>query len=307
MSGSPGTTAFTELVADGVSRYYGTHRHRHAAVDDVSLTVNRTSRIGIVGESGSGKSTLARLLVGLERPSAGTVSVDGQDLRSMLSLKFTRADFRRAVQFVAQDTTSSFDPLRTLRDAIRTPAQRLTGLDRAAADARVDEMARLLGLSPELADRHPAEVSGGQRQRFAIARALVVNPAVLICDEVVSALDVSVQGSILNLLKRYCAEHDAALVFVSHGLPATAFVADELVVMRSGAIVEHGPTARILAGGEHPYTRQLLAAFRGPATAPAGPAAPTGAASAAGAPAIPRPSGPGQADGATSDATAVTA
>nr|MDT0667120.1 ABC transporter ATP-binding protein [Micromonospora sp. DSM 115978] len=119
------------------------------------------------------------------------------------------------------------------------------------------------GLTPSLTDRHPAEVSGGQRQRFAIARALVVRPNLLVCDEVVSALDVSVQGSILNLLKRYCLDTGAALVFVSHGLPATAFVCSELVVMHQGKVVEHGPTERIIGTPEHPYTQRLLAAFRG--------------------------------------------
>ncbi|CAJ64803.1 MULTISPECIES: ABC transporter ATP-binding protein [Frankia] len=256
---------FAQMTVDGVSKSFGPQHRRHVAVDAVTLEVTPGSRIGVVGESGSGKSTLARMMVGLDAPSAGSISFNGAPLRSLLKLRASRLELRREVQFVAQDTTSSFDPLRTLRDSIRTPAQRLAGLDRRAADARVDATVSMLGLSPALADRHPGEVSGGQRQRFAIARALVVEPNLLVCDEVVSALDVSVQGSILNFLKRYCVERDAALVFVSHGLPATAFVCERLVVMRGGQIVEDGPTSTVLNSPRHDYTRSLLAAFRGPA------------------------------------------
>jgi oligopeptide/dipeptide ABC transporter ATP-binding protein len=164
---------------------------------------------------------------------------------------------------VAQDTSSSFDPRRTLRDAVRVPVQRLCGLDSRAADERVDRTLELLGLSPALAARRPAEVSGGQRQRFALARALVVEPRLLVCDEVVSALDVSVQGSILNLLKRYCRGQQAGLAFVSHGLPAAAFIADDLAVMHRGRLVEMGDTGGILDHPGHPYTASLLQAHRG--------------------------------------------
>ncbi|EFC82932.1 ABC transporter ATP-binding protein [Parafrankia sp. EUN1f] len=255
--------AFAQLAVSSVVKYFGPARSRHAAVDGVSLSVEPGQRIGVVGESGSGKSTLARMMVGLERPSAGEVSFNGVAMGTLLKMRASRVELRREVQFVAQDTTSSFDPLRTLRDSIRQPAQHLLGMGSRDADAKVDETVSLLGLAPALVDRHPAEVSGGQRQRFAIARALVVRPRLLVCDEVVSALDVSVQGSILNLLKRYCLESGAALVFVSHGLPATAFVCSELVVMQHGKIVEHGATRQVLHEPKHPYTASLLAAFRG--------------------------------------------
>lgn len=255
---APGT-----LTAERVSRHFGSGRHRHTAVAGVSLDVGEGDRVGIVGESGSGKSTFARMLVGLERPSAGTVHYGGEPLSALLATRGGRIRLRSAVQFVAQDTTSSFDPLWTLRQAVRAPARRLLGLDRAAADAEVDATLALLGLPTELAERRPGQVSGGQRQRFALARSLVVSPRLLVCDEVVSALDVSVQGSILNLLKRYCAERGAGLVFVSHGLPATAFIARELAVMQHGEIVERGRTPDILADPQHPYTRHLLRAFGG--------------------------------------------
>ncbi|MEV8547999.1 ATP-binding cassette domain-containing protein [Streptomyces sp. NPDC051572] len=258
------------LEVDGVSKHFGGRGHRRfTAVDDVSLTFDSTKMIGIVGESGSGKSTLARMTVGLERPSSGSVTLNGRELAGLLSAtRLDRVYARRTLQFVGQDTTSSFDPRRTLRDAVRRPAMLLNGLDKEAADAQVDGVLERLGLSPAQADRHPSEVSGGQRQRFALARGMVVSPRLLVCDEVVSALDVSVQGSILNLLKKYCAEERAGLMFVSHGLPATAFIADELVVMLQGKIVEHGPTQRIIDAPEHPYTKRLLDAHRGH-TAPA--------------------------------------
>jgi ABC-type oligopeptide transport system ATPase subunit len=250
-----------------VSKTFGPSQRRQVtAVDDVSFSFESGGPVvGIVGESGSGKSTLARMVVGLLPPSSGTVSYNGAGLAEMLSTKTARLDFRRAVQFVGQDTTSSFDPRRTLREAVRLPAMQLNGLGSEAADRKVDETLTLLGLPTGYADRRPHQVSGGQRQRFALARGLVVGPRLLVCDEIVSALDVSVQGSILNLLKRYCAESRAGLVFVSHGLPAAAFISDELVVMYRGKVVDRGSTADIIGGRSvHPYTAKLLDAFRGP-------------------------------------------
>lgn len=257
---------FASVTLKGVSKIFGANPKKSTkALDDVSLTLESGGpALGIVGESGSGKSTMARIIVGLVAASSGSVTFNGANLQPMLRMRSSRRDFRRLVQFVGQDTTSSFDPRRTLRDAVRLPAMQLTGLDRKAADDRVDEVLGLMGLPTALAGRRPDQVSGGQRQRFALARGLIVQPRLLICDEVVSALDVSVQGSILNLLKRYCADTQAGLVFVSHGLPATAFVSDELVVMYRGKIVDRGPTAAIISGvSTHPYTEQLLKAHRG--------------------------------------------
>jgi ABC-type oligopeptide transport system ATPase subunit len=257
---------FANVTLESVSKTFGANSRKSTkALDNVSLSFESGGpALGIVGESGSGKSTMARIIVGLETPSSGTVTFNGAILKELLRMRSSRRDFRRLVQFVGQDTTSSFDPRRTLRDAVRLPAMQLLGLDRVAANDTVDEVLGLLGLPTALANRWPNEVSGGQRQRFALARGLIVRPRLLVCDEVVSALDVSVQGSILNLLKRYCLENGAGLVFVSHGLPATAFVADELVVMYRGKIVDRGPTAAIISGhSTHPYTTLLLNAHRG--------------------------------------------
>jgi ABC-type glutathione transport system ATPase component len=259
---------FVRLTAQNVSKYYVSPRGRFCAVQDISLDLPAGAMVGIVGESGSGKSTLIRLLLGLAEPSDGTVSFNGADVSVLLRNKQTKIAFRRAVQFVPQDTAASFDPLKTLRDAVRVPAMRLLELDRRSADARVNATLETLSLSAALADRYPGEVSGGQRQRFAIARAVVVQPRLLVCDEAVSALDVSVQGSILNLHKAYCETTGAGVAFVSHSLPATAFVANDLLVMNRGEVVERGPTQQVLDRPHHPYTASLLAAYRGQTVAP---------------------------------------
>ena len=250
------------LRTHSIVKRFGHGHHQHAAVRNVTFSLLPGARVGIVGESGSGKSTLGRLLVGLETPTEGSITFDGQDLEHMIRSPAGRLDYRRAVQLVAQDTSSSFDPLRRLRHAVRVPAQQLAGLDHTGADARVDETLAALGVPEHLADRYPYEVSGGQRQRFALARALVVRPRFLVCDEVVSALDVSVQGQVLNLLKRYCIDTGAGLAFISHGLPATAFVASDLAVMYRGEIIERGATANIIECGTQAYTRHLLDAHR---------------------------------------------
>lgn len=249
---------FTELAAEAVTKSY--RRGAAPAVAGVDLRIGPETALGIVGESGSGKSTLARMLAGLEVPTSGHVVLDGQPVAQLLSTRTGRTAFRRAVQYIAQDTSSSFDPRRTLRDSVRLPLVRLLGLDRRAADRRVDEVLGSLEVDPAIADRLPPGVSGGQRQRFAIARALVVGPRVLICDEVVSALDVSVQGSVLNHLKAHCALTGCGLVFVSHGLPATAFVADTLAVVHRGAVVEQGTVDDVVERPQHEYTRHLLRA-----------------------------------------------
>ncbi|OZD11020.1 ABC transporter ATP-binding protein [Rhodococcus sp. 06-156-3C] len=249
-----------QLVVDAVTKKYGPARGP-SAVSNVSLTVEPGELLGIVGESGSGKSTLGKMLAGLETPTSGEITWDGSNLKQALASRSGRTRYRRVVQLIAQDTTSSFDPRHTIRESLRVPAQVLGGLDRKAADAAVDRIVVQMGLPVETADRTASRLSGGQRQRMAIARALIVSPQMLICDEVVSALDVSVQGSVLNLLKRYCRETGAGLVFISHGLPATAFITDTLAVMSAGKIVECGSTATVLAEPAHPYTNELVHAY----------------------------------------------
>lgn len=240
--------------------FHGRGGTTHTAVDGVDLLVDTNSRLGIVGESGSGKSTLVRMMMGLESPTTGTAEFRGRSIARLGRAEMK--DFRRQVQMVAQDTSSSFDPRRTLRDAIRRPARELLDMSTKDADEAVDATVASLHLDPGLTDRKPHQVSGGQRQRFSIARALIVNPKLIICDEAVSALDVSVQGSVLNLLKEHCEINEAGLVFVSHGLPATAFISQELIVMYQGRVVEQGSTDDVLFRSTHPYTRKLVDAYR---------------------------------------------
>lgn len=257
-------SAVRELVslrAEGLTKSFGKGATRHVAVQPLDLEITSRTSLGIVGESGSGKSTLSRLLVGLERPTAGEVTLNGRSVQQLLSTAAGARELRRTVQYVAQDTFSSFDPRRTLRDAVATPLRVLRGVRGAEAEAEIREVLALLKLDAAHLDRYPSQLSGGQRQRFSLARSLVVRPRVLLCDEVVSALDVSVQGAVLNMIRDYCETYQVGLGFVSHGLPATAFVADSLLVMRHGAVVEHGPTEQLLDHPEHPYTQALLDAY----------------------------------------------
>ncbi|HEY1701569.1 MAG TPA: ATP-binding cassette domain-containing protein [Trebonia sp.] len=279
------------LRAEGVSRAFGRGRSRLVAVQPLDLEVGSRSSLGIVGESGSGKSTLSRLFVGLDTPTSGTVSLDGTPARQLLATASGTRRFRRTVQFVAQDTFSSFDPRRTLRDAVATPLRVLRGVKGPEAETEIRDLLALLRLDPAFLDRYPSQLSGGQRQRFALARALVVRPRVLFCDEVVSALDVSVQGAVLNMIRDYCETYHVGLAFVSHGLPATAFIASALIVMRGGAVVESGPTQEVISRPRHPYTRSLLDAYQrepahrapAPAGLPAGAGSPGAGATARGA------------------------
>ncbi|MFI5940795.1 ABC transporter ATP-binding protein [Streptomyces uncialis] len=228
---------------------------RLTAADDITFSVPAGGSLGIVGESGSGKTTVARMLVGLVSPDAGTVAVSGQ-LRAPRTPRGRKARLARArqIQMVFQDPYVSLDPRLTARQCVTT-ALRLHGRDAKAADGLLDQV----GLGAREADAGPHRLSGGQRQRLAIARALAVEPRVLVLDEAVAALDVSIQAQILQLLGEIRDDTGVALVFVSHDLAVVHHITDEVVVMRHGTVVEQGPTADVLARPRHPYTRLLLA------------------------------------------------
>ncbi|MFI8926681.1 ABC transporter ATP-binding protein [Streptomyces sp. NPDC053474] len=255
------TTAL--LRATGLSKSYplpggGSHQAAH----DVGFTVPEGGSLGIVGESGSGKTTVARMLVGLVPPDRGEITVAGRR-REPRTPRTSRARLARAreIQMVFQDPYVSLDPRLTATQCLRT-ALRLHGKDEQGGAAARDLLDRV-GLGAREADARPRDLSGGQRQRLAIARALAVDPRVLVLDEAVAALDVSIQAQILQLLREIREETGVALVFVSHDLAVVRHVTDEVLVMRRGEVVEQGPTDRVLAAPEHAYTRLLLASVPG--------------------------------------------
>ena len=236
----------SELRFDQVSVRFGTGHRAITAVDGVDLTVPSGKVVGLVGESGSGKSTLARTAVGLAEPSAGRILLDGVPI-----------DHRaRKLQMVFQDPYSSLDPRMTVGDTIGEAVPR-------GAGHRRSEVARLLdlvGLDAARADAYPGALSGGQRQRVAIARALAGRPDVIIADEITSALDVSVQGTVLNLVRSLQRELHLSMLFISHNLAVVRYVSDLIAVMYLGRIVEVGPADQVLNNPQHDYTRELLAA-----------------------------------------------
>lgn len=227
------------------------------AVDEVSLELRAGTTLGVVGESGSGKSTLARLLMAMESPDAGTVQLDGQEWSSLPERR--RRGRRGRIQLIDQDPFGSFDPRWSVR-RILAEAVALDTSQRQAALPRIRELLHQVGLSEELLRRRPHQLSGGQRQRVAIARALARRPEILVCDEPVSALDVSVQAQVLELLTSLQERLGLSMVFVSHDLAVIAQLSDEILVMRDGVAVEQGGAAEVLADPAHPFTRELLTA-----------------------------------------------
>ncbi|MGW6058215.1 ABC transporter ATP-binding protein [Streptomyces sp. NPDC055189] len=244
------------LAVSGLSKSYPLPGGgRHQAADKVTFTLQPGGATGIVGESGSGKTTVARMLVGLARQDAGTVTVNGRPREARTPRKrAARLARAREIQMVFQDPYLSLDPRLTSTQCLRT-ALHLHGRDEELASGLLDQV----GLGSREAGARPRELSGGQRQRLAIARALAVDPQVLVLDEAVAALDVSIQAQILQLLGEIRRDTGVALVFVSHDLAVVQHVTDEVLVMQRGRVVEQGPTKRVLTAPEAPYTTLLLA------------------------------------------------
>ena len=230
------------------------------AVDGVGLTIGEGETVGLVGESGCGKSTLVRLLARLIDPSEGTIRFAGADIGAVPARRFGRGKARAHVQMVFQDATDSLNPRFTAFRAIADPLRRLRGLSGAALRTRVEEVARLTGLPPELLGRFPHQLSGGQKARVGIARAIAVEPRLLILDEPTSALDVSVQAVILQLLDDLKQRLGLSYLFVSHDLNVVRLLCDRILVMYLGHIVESGPADLVFAAPAHPYTKALLSA-----------------------------------------------
>ncbi|QCW51895.1 ABC transporter ATP-binding protein [Nocardioides dongxiaopingii] len=243
----------SDLVFDDVTVRYGTARRPFTAVDGVSLVVPEGQVVGLVGESGSGKSTLARAAVGLAPVHSGSILLDGRPL--------PRTGRERPLQMVFQDPFSSLDPRMTIGESITEALPR--GLARAERRAEVARLLALVHLDPDAARTLPGRLSGGQRQRVALARALAGRPEVVIADEITSALDVSIQGAVLNLVRELQRELGLSMLFISHNLAVVRYVASHVAVMYQGRIVEQGPVSEVLVDPRHDYTRELLAAVPG--------------------------------------------
>jgi ABC-type glutathione transport system ATPase component len=224
------------------------------AVDDVSFSVPVGQCFGIVGESGSGKTTVAKMLLGLVQPTSGSIRISGIDSGS--ATRSERAELRRTIQVVFQDPYSSMNPRLRVSQIVKEGVARVHA--RADADAEIARLLDVVGLPAHYGDLFPHQLSGGQRQRVAVARALSVSPRVLVADEPVSALDVSMRGQVLNLLGQLQRDLELTCLFISHDLHVVRQLCDEIVVMQRGKIVERGDPEQVLASPAHPYTQRLL-------------------------------------------------
>ncbi len=228
------------------------------AVKGVDFAVERGKTLAIVGESGSGKSTLARIIALIDAPSSGVLKIDGQPVD--ISRKRLTPDMRSKVQMVFQNPYGSLNPRQKVGDVLMEPLLINTKLPADERRDRAEAMLAKVGLQPEHFNRYPHMFSGGQRQRIAIARALMLNPTLLVLDEPVSALDLSVQAQVLNLLADLQDEFNLTYVFISHDLSVVRYIADEVMVLSKGVAVEQGPREALFANPQHPYTQQLFAA-----------------------------------------------
>jgi peptide/nickel transport system ATP-binding protein len=255
-------SAVAPLEVNGLTKHFS----RVHAVDDVSFELRPGRITALVGESGSGKSTVARLLARLYDPTSGSVLFDGGDV-SRVRRRRDVLRYRSQVQLIFQDPFDALNPVKTVRHHVERPLRIHKLVPRDEIEDRVHELLRSVGLVPprEIAAKYPHELSGGQRQRVALARVLAVEPKVILADEPTSMLDVSIRIGILNLMMRLKEERGIAFLFVTHDLASARYVADDLLVMYAGQIVEQGPVEEVLASPLHPYTRLLLAAVPDPA------------------------------------------
>lgn len=244
------------------------------AVTDVSFTIKQGQTVGIVGESGCGKSTLARMIAMLDQPTSGSIRFQDRDLQEFR--RSAQTEFRRSVQFVFQDPLSSLNPRKTIRQILETPLKHLTDQSPQERRQRVEELMALVNLRPEFLERHPHEFSGGQSQRVGVARSIAASPKLVVLDEPVSALDVSVQAQVLNLLRELKASQNLTYIFISHDLAVVENICNVVAVMYLGRIVEIGPRDTLFANPRHPYTHILLSSVPVPGAKPEQRARPEG-------------------------------
>lgn len=248
------------LEVKHLKKYFKTARGTLHAVDDVSFTIEKGKTLGIVGESGCGKSTTGRAILRLLEPTDGQVIFNGQDITALSSSKMRQ--MRRDMQIIFQDPFSSLDPKKTVSQTIAEPIIENKILkDKKAIDARVRELMATVGLAERLVNAYPHELDGGRRQRIGIARALAMEPKFIVCDEPVSALDVSIQAQILNLLQELKEQMGLTFIFITHDLSVVNHFADEIAVMYLGQMIEKAPTEELFDHPVHPYTRALLSAI----------------------------------------------
>ena len=239
-------------MVEGLDASYGAT----AVLHDISLEIPRGACVAVVGESGSGKTTLARCVVGLHRSWSGTIRF--QDMELAPGVHDRSTEELRLLQYVFQNPYASLNPRRSIGGLVAQPVDHFTKLARSDSDRAVRDAIASVSLSVELVSSYPDQLSGGERQRVAIARTLAVSPSLLVCDEVTSALDVSVQASVVELLRRLQTEHGLSLLFITHNLALVRSIAQQVVVMREGRVVESGPVEAVLDDPQDPYSRALM-------------------------------------------------
>ena len=247
------------IEVKGLKKYFSTPRGMLHAVDDVTLSIERGKTLGVVGESGCGKSTLGRTIIHLLESTGGQIFLEGKDITHLKGKELKAA--RERMQIIFQDPYSSLDPRKTIEATIREPLQVSRRYKKSEIDNATEELMEFVGIDKHLRNAYPHELDGGRRQRVGITRALALNPAFVVCDEAVSALDVSIQAQVLNLLKKLQQQKGLTYMFVTHDMSVVRHISDDICVMYLGQVVEKCPTKELFRNPLHPYTKALLSAI----------------------------------------------
>ena len=250
----------SEMVrVEGLKKYFPTARGLLHAVDDVTMTIEKGHTVGIVGESGCGKSTLGRTIIHLLEKTDGKIFLEGNDVSDVKGKELAKV--REQMQIIFQDPYSSIDPKKSIRDTVKEPLYVSRRYTKAEIEEKTDELMDLVGIDERLKYAYPHELDGGRRQRVGIARALALDPKFVVCDEPVSALDVSIQAQVLNLLKKLQQDRNLTYMFVTHDMSVVRHISDEICVMYLGQVVEKCPSKELFRKPLHPYTKALLSAI----------------------------------------------